>query len=121
MFFQLPKVSNDLIKWPHKDKNQTLNDTQQLIQSAAFCLFVSPLMILIICGEKIKQVKLSCFFLGEEIRRCNNYVKDNVINFRHFVSNLVDAHSYCVARKFCRSLFLRIGIFLCFAETDFCS
>lgn len=61
MFFQLPKVSNDLIKWPHKDKNQTLNDTQQLIQSAAFCLFVSPLMILIICSEKIKQVKLSCF------------------------------------------------------------
>ena len=93
MFFQLPKVSNDLIKWPHKDKNQTLNDTQQLIQSAAFCLFVSPLMILIICGEKVKQVKLSCFFLGEEIRRCNNYVKENVINFRHFVSNLVDAHS----------------------------
>ena len=50
-------------------------------------------MILIICSEKIKQVKLSCFFLGEEIRRCNNYVKENVINFRHFVSNLVDAHS----------------------------
>ena len=69
MFFQLPKVSNDLIKWPHKDKNQTLNDTQQLILSAAFCLFVSPLMILIICSEKIKQVNL-LFFPGWR----NNYV-----------------------------------------------
>ena len=37
MFFQLQKVSNEnLIKWPHKNKNQTLNDTLQLIQSAAF-------------------------------------------------------------------------------------
>ena len=80
MFFQLQKVSNEnLIKWPHKNKNQTLNDTLQLIQSAAFffsgfcffCVFVSPLMILIICSEKIKQVNLSCFFLGEEICRCN--------------------------------------------------
>ena len=43
--------------------------------------------------KKIKQVNLSFFFLGEEIRRCNNYVKENVINLRHFVSNLVDAHS----------------------------
>ena len=43
--------------------------------------------------KKIKQVNLSCFSLGEEIRRCNNYLKENVINLRHFVSNLVDAHS----------------------------
>ena len=85
-------------------------------------------MILIICSEKIKQVNLSCFFLGEEIRRCNNYVKENVINFRHFVSNLVDAHSPATLHihtvwheNFAGSLFLRIGIFLCFAGTDFCS
>lgn len=77
MFFQLPKVSNEnLIKWPHKNENQTLDDTLQLIQSAAFFsgffrLFVGPLTILINCSEKIKQVNLSCFFVGEEIRRCN--------------------------------------------------
>lgn len=41
MFFQLPKVSNEnLIKWPHKNKNQTPNDTLQLIQSAGFYKFL---------------------------------------------------------------------------------
>ena len=48
-------------------------------------------------------------------------MKENVISFRLFVSNLVDAHSYCVAQSFCGSLFLQISIFLCFAETDFCN
>ena len=28
--------------------------------------------------------------------------------------------SYCVVRNFCGSVFLRIGNFLCFAETNFC-
>ena len=53
----------------------------------------APWWFLSFAVKKIKQVNLSCFFLGEEIRRCSNYVKENVINLRHFVSNLVDAHS----------------------------
>ena len=61
-------------------------------QQPSACLSV-PWWFLSFAVKKIKQVNLSCFSLGEEIRRCNNYLKENVINLRHFVSNLVDAHS----------------------------
>ena len=61
-------------------------------QQPSACLS-APWWFLSFAVKKIKQVNLSCFSLGEEIRRCNNYLKENVINLRHFVSNLVDAHS----------------------------
>ena len=60
-------------------------------QQPSACLS-APWWFLSFAVKKLNKL-ICCFFLGEEIRRCNNYVKENVINFRHFVSNLVDAHS----------------------------
>ena len=61
-------------------------------QQPSACLS-APWWFLSFAVKKLNKLIWVVFSWVKKIRRCNNYVKENVIKFRHFVSNLVDAHS----------------------------